>query len=77
MTKHRINLVLPDRSVERLESLKERIDATSVTEVIRNALMTYESLADHLVQGVTFFGKRANGEIFNIEFMIDVKLNGE
>ena len=73
MTKHRLNLVLPERSMERLEELKDRTDASSVTEVVKNALMTYESLADHLSKGVTFSGRYPNGEIFNVEFMIDVE----
>ena len=72
MSKHRLNLVLPERSMERLEDLKARTDASSVTEVVKNALMTYESLADHLAQGVTFSGKRPNGEAFDVEFLIDV-----
>lgn len=71
--KHRLNLVLPERSVERLEDLKSRTDASSVTEVIKNALMTYESLAEHLSEGVTFTGRRPDGEVFAVEFMIDVE----
>jgi len=71
MTK-RINIVLPERSVDRLEALKDMTDASSVTEVIKHALMTYESLADHLQNGVTFTGHRPNGETFSVEFMIDV-----
>ncbi len=72
MTKHRLNLVLPERSMERLEELKAKTDASSVTEVVKNALMTYESLADHLSEGVTFSGRHPNGEVFSVEFMIDV-----
>lgn len=71
----RINIVLPERSVDRLEALKDRTDASSITEVIKHALMTYESLADHLSDGVTFSGRQPNGETFNVEFMIDVKRN--
>ena len=64
---------LPERSVERLEELKTRTDAGSVTEVIKYALMTYESIADHLGEGVTFTGTKPNGETFSVEFMIDVQ----
>lgn len=73
MPKQRINLVLPERSIDRLEDLKQRTDASSITEVIKNALMTYESLAEHLSQGVVFTGHRPNGEVFSVEFMIDVE----
>lgn len=68
----RVNLSLPERSVERLEDLKSRTDAGSVTEVIKHALMTYESIADHLSEGVSFTGTKPNGETFSVEFMIDV-----
>ena len=73
MTKQRLNLVLPERSIERLEELEVKTDASSVTEVIKNALMTYESLADYLSEGVTFSGRHPNGEVFTVEFMIDVE----
>lgn len=73
MTKHRLNLVLPERSMDRLEDLKVRTDASSITEVVKSALMTYESLADHLAEGVTFSAQRPNGEVFAVEFMIDVE----
>lgn len=71
MTK-RINIVLPERSVRRLEALKEMTEASSVTDVIRQALMTYESLADHISDGIVFTGQKPDGETFAVEFMIDV-----
>lgn len=70
----RINIVLPERSISRLENLKDRTDASSVTEVVKHALMTYESLADHIGAGVTFTGHKPNGETFAVEFMIDVAI---
>ena len=72
MTKQRLSLVLPERSARRLEILKGKTDASSVTEVIKNALMTYESLAEHLEDGVTFTGTKPTGETFSVEFLIDV-----
>jgi hypothetical protein len=69
----RINVMLPERSVDRLETLKEKTDAGSITEVIKHALMTYESIAQHLERGVTFFGQGPDGKQFSVEFMIDVK----
>ena len=68
----RINLVLPERSVERLEHLKMLTEASSVSEVIKHAVMTYESLADHLSEGVTFVARKPSGETYAVEFMIDV-----
>jgi hypothetical protein len=39
----RLNLVLPERSASRLENLKRLTEATSYTEVIRNAIRLYEA----------------------------------
>lgn len=72
MEKRRLSVVLSERSVDRLDSLKNRTDASSVTEVIKAALMTYESIADHLEKGVVFMAHKPNGECFAVEFMIDV-----
>lgn len=69
----RVNIALPERSLRRLEELKMRTDASSITEVIKHALMTYESLAEHLSEGVTFTASKPNGETFAVEFMIDVQ----
>jgi len=68
----RINISLPERSVQRVEALKELTDASSATEVIKHALMTYESLAEHLSNGVTFIAQTPSGDSFTVEFMIDV-----
>jgi hypothetical protein len=40
----RLNLLLPDRSAQRLENLKTLTEASSFTEVIRNALRLYEAV---------------------------------
>ena len=67
----RVNLHLPTRTVERLEALKQMTDATSTTEVIRHALMTYESIVNHLAGGVTFKAVKTSGEVLEVEFLID------
>ena len=72
MNKQRINIVLPERSIARLEALKGKTDASSITEVIKSAVMTYESVVEHLGDGVTFTGTKPNGETFIVEFLIDV-----
>lgn len=40
----RLNLVLSDRSATRLETLKGLTEASSYTEVIRNAIRLYEAI---------------------------------
>lgn len=71
MPSQRLNLVLPERTVQRLEALKTMTDAASVSEVIRRALMTYTSIAAHLSQGSIFYIRKPSGELVEVEFMID------
>jgi hypothetical protein len=40
----RLNLLLPGKSASRLEKLKELTEASSYTEVIRNAIRFYEAV---------------------------------
>lgn len=40
----RIQMDMPPRSVERLKSLRDITEATSYSEVVRNALRLYEAL---------------------------------
>lgn len=72
METKRVTLALPERTVVRLEELKELTAATSVTDVIKQAIMTYESIAKHLSSGVVFYARKPNGERVEVEFMIDV-----
>jgi len=47
----RLNLVLPDKSASRLEKLKELTEASSYTEVIRNAIRLYEAIVMEYEKG--------------------------
>lgn len=67
-----MTLVLPERTVSRLEDLKELTSATSTTDVVKQAIMTFESIARHLANGVSFQAVKPNGERVEVEFMIDV-----
>jgi hypothetical protein len=48
--------------MERLQHLKERTEAASYAEVIRNALRLFEALIDEHEKGAEFSLKRINGE---------------
>jgi len=76
MTK-RVNLALPERTATRLEELKKLTDASSITEVVKHAILTYESIAKHLSNGVTFTATKLDGEALEVEFMIDVPKKSE
>jgi Arc/MetJ-type ribon-helix-helix transcriptional regulator len=62
-TTTRVQLEMPPQAMERLQRLKERTEAASYAEVIRNALRLFEALIDEHEKGAEFSLKRANGEI--------------
>jgi len=58
----RVQLELPPQAMERLQRLKEKTEAASYAEVIRNALRLLEALVDEHDQGSEFSLKRPDGE---------------
>ena len=58
----RVQLEMPPQAMERLQRLKEKSEAASYAEVIRNALRVFEALFDEHEKGSEFSLKRANGE---------------
>jgi len=70
--KKRLNLVLTERHIDRLERLRKLVDATSVAEVVRDALFVYETLVEKQISGSSFKELTANNELFPLELGIDV-----
>jgi Arc/MetJ-type ribon-helix-helix transcriptional regulator len=58
----RVQLEMPPQAMVRLQKLKERTEAASYAEVIRNALRLFEALVEEHDRGADFFLKRADGE---------------
>ena len=58
----RVQLEMPPQAMERLQKMKERTEAASYAEVIRNALRLFEALVDEHEKGSEFALKRQNGE---------------
>ena len=58
----RVQLELPPQAMERLQRLREKTEAASYAEVIRNALRVFEALVDEHTAGAEFSLKRPNGE---------------
>jgi hypothetical protein len=58
----RVQLELPPQAMERLQRLKDRTEAASYAEVIRNALRLFEALIDEHENGAEFSLKRTDGE---------------
>ena len=61
-TTTRVQLEMPPQAMERLQKLKERTEAASYAEVIRNALLLFEALVDEHEKGSEFSLKRPDGE---------------
>ena len=66
--------VMPEKSAEAaaalLEKLKDRIEAASYAEVIRNALRVFEALVEEHEKGSEFSPKRADGEIVQYKIFV-------
>ncbi len=69
-TTTRVQLEMPPQAMARLQKLKDRTEAASYAEVIRNALRVFEALVDEHEKGSDFFLKRANGEIVNYKIFV-------
>jgi hypothetical protein len=66
----RVQLEMPPQAMERLQKLKDRIEAASYAEVIRNALRLFEALVDEHENGSEFTLKRADGEIVQYKIFV-------
>ena len=58
----RVQLEMPPQAMERLTRLKEKTEAASYAEVIRNALRVFEALAEEHEKSAEFSLKRADGQ---------------
>jgi hypothetical protein len=58
----RVQLEMPPQAMERLQRLKDRTEAASYAEVIRNALRLFEALVDEHEKGAEFSLKKPDGE---------------
>ena len=59
----RVQMDLPQRSMERLSALKEKTEAASYAEVIKSALKLYEAMILEADRGNEFFAKSKDGTI--------------
>ena len=58
----RVQLEMPPQAMEHLQRLKDRMEAASYAEVIRNSLRVLEALVDEYEQGSEFSVKRKDGQ---------------
>jgi hypothetical protein len=69
-TTTRVQLEMPPQAMERLQKMKDRTEAASYAEVIRNALRLFEALVDEHEKGAEFSLKRASGEIVQYKIFV-------
>jgi hypothetical protein len=61
--KNRVQFDLPPRSMDRLNALKLKTEASSYAEVLKNALRLYEALIEETEKGNEFLIRNADGVI--------------
>jgi Arc/MetJ-type ribon-helix-helix transcriptional regulator len=61
-TTTRVQLELPASSMDRLRALREKTEAASYAEVIKNALRLYEALIKESESGAELYMKTADGD---------------
>ena len=61
--KNRVQFDLPPRSMERLNALKLKTEASSYAEVVKNALRLYEALIEEVESGKQFLVRDENGVV--------------
>jgi hypothetical protein len=66
----RVQLEMPPQAMVRLQKLKDRSEAASYAEVIRNALRLYEALVEEHEKGSEFLLKRADGEAMHYKIFV-------
>lgn len=58
----RVQLEMPPSSYERLKSLRDKTEATSFAEVIKNSLRLYEALVEEAERGNELYIKDTDGK---------------
>jgi len=62
-TKNRVQFDLAPRSMERLNALKTKTEASSYAEVVKNALRLYEALIEEVESGKQFLVRDKDGVV--------------
>jgi hypothetical protein len=66
----RVQLEMPPQAMERLQRLKERTEAASYAEVIRNALRLFEALIAEHEKGAEFALRQPGGEFVGYRLFV-------
>jgi hypothetical protein len=66
----RVQLEMPPQAMERLQKLKDKTEAASYAEVIRNALRLFEALVEEHEKGAEFSLRRPDGETVQYKIFV-------
>lgn len=66
----RVQMELPQLSLDRLKKLREKTEASSYAEVTKRAYQIYESLVEYAENGVTFSIRDKDGNVRDLEMFI-------
>ena len=66
----RVQMELPQPSIERLKSLKAKTEAASYAEVTKNAYRLYDMLIEMQESGKSLMVKEANGELSELRVFV-------
>ena len=69
-TTTRVQLEMPPQAMERLQKLKDRTEAASYAEVIRNALRLFEALGEEHEKVAEFSLRRPDGETVQYKIFV-------
>ena len=65
----RFQVVLTQESLDRLDVVKERVNATTRAEVLRNALRVYAMIVDEISSGNEVLIKEKNGDVAKVRLV--------
>jgi len=65
----RVQMELSPSSFDRLNKVKDLLEASSYTEVMKDALRLLEYVAEEDTEGSKFFIKRKDGEISEVKIL--------
>lgn len=66
---HRRNIVLTERTVERLNTLRKNTEASTDSEVVRRGIVLYARIVDYILAGNRIQIVAQNGETRELELL--------
>jgi len=66
----RVQMDLNELSMNRLKAIKEKVEASSYADVMKEALKIYEYMLNEEISGTEFFIRKNGGEITPVKLFI-------